>query len=368
MILIEGGVVVKICFVLPDISRQPQGGYKIVYEYANLMIEKGHEVFIVFINQNALKRHRILKKTEKIRQYLSTIITYYEPRWFVLNERISKISGYEKNKIIKLAVTVDVVVATSVDTVPFVEKNFQGVRTAYFIQGYETWIVPEDIVRNTYRKNFINITISEWLKKIIESETRNSVVLIKNPVDLESYRIYTPHHNRKRHSVALLYHENEHKGAKYAIEVLVRLKEIYSDLHVEMFGIFDLPGTIPRWIHYTKGATKEQTIEIYNKCQVFLCTSIDEGYGLTGLEAMACGAVLISTDYKGVREYAENGFNALLSPIRDVSKLVENVCKVFDDEALRNEILHNASESVLHFSWDNAAEQFEGAILGMNNG
>lgn len=357
----------NICFVLPDISRQPQGGYKIAFEYANRMVEKGHKVTIVFINKNALKAHRLFQRIEKIRQFLSTIVTHYEPRWFSINKSITKVSGYEKSKIKGISDETNVVVATSVDTVPFVEKHFAGVRTAYLIQDFETWIASEEEVRNSYRKGFINIVISDWLKKIVDSETKNAAVLIKNPIDLESYCVRILPQKRKKHSIALLYHEKEFKGVKYALEALIRLKEIYNDLQVEMFGIFDLPEDIPHWIHYTKGATQEQTIEIYNKCQVFLCASIAEGYGLTGLEAMACGAVLVSTDYQGVYEYAEDGVNALLSPVKNVNGLVENVCKVFDNEKLRNEIISNASNSVKHYSWEKAAQRFEETILGESN-
>lgn len=46
------------------------------------------------------------------------------------------------------------------------------------------------------------------------------------------------------------------------------------------------------------------------------------------------GAVLVSSDYDGVREYAINGVNALLSPIRDSNSLVQNVALVFEDRII----------------------------------
>lgn len=41
-----------------------------------------------------------------------------------------------------------------------------------------------------------------------------------------------------------------------------------------------------------------------NHARVFLCTSRQEGFGLTGLESIFCGCVLVTTDCRGIREYA----------------------------------------------------------------
>src|SRR4051812_18797251 len=37
----------RITFILPDITPEPNGGVKIVYEYANLLAERGHQINVV---------------------------------------------------------------------------------------------------------------------------------------------------------------------------------------------------------------------------------------------------------------------------------------------------------------------------------
>ncbi|HWN72720.1 MAG TPA: hypothetical protein VNN15_02810, partial [Solirubrobacterales bacterium] len=37
----------RIVFVLPARSAAPVGGFKVVYEYANRLVERGHEVALV---------------------------------------------------------------------------------------------------------------------------------------------------------------------------------------------------------------------------------------------------------------------------------------------------------------------------------
>ena len=91
---------------------------------------------------------------------------------------------------------------------------------------------------------------------------------------------------------------------------------------------------------------------------------MNEGYGLTGLEAMACGTALVSTSYKGVLEYASDGMNALLSPVKDVNGLVRNVQRLFDDDDLRIRIARNGVESVRkNLNWEKAVDKFESVIV-----
>ena len=65
----------KICFILPQILRKPVGGYKIVYEYANRLSDKGHKVDILFLNENALCRFRF---PQFVKKYLIFLLTKTE--------------------------------------------------------------------------------------------------------------------------------------------------------------------------------------------------------------------------------------------------------------------------------------------------
>lgn len=340
----------KICFVLPGFSRTPIGGYKMVYEYANRLCELENEVAIISLNNNKMKQYNL---PEFMRVIAVNIINKSQPEWFDLNRKIKKISGQEKNYITKID-DYDVVFATGIQTVEVVKNNFNNARKMYLIQGYENWGVSEDYLHSTYNYGFCNIVVSRWLKDVVDKYSKEKSYLLKNPIDTKVYRRINSQYERKNHSIGLLYHTDEIKGVKFALEAIYRLKEEYTDLTVEMFGMFSTPKDLPNWINYKKSASQTETVDIYNKVQIFLCATIEEGYGLTGLEAMACGACLVSTSYKGVREYAKNDYNALLSPIKNVDKLVENVSTLFESDEKRNILSQNGVESVKQYSWDNA--------------
>jgi len=73
---------------------------------------------------------------------------------------------------------------------------------------------------------------------------------------------------------------------------------------------------------------------IFSSAGVFVDPSSVHATGLTGLEAMACGAACVTTDRGGVLEYARDGENAILVPPQDPQALRAAIERVLDDEEL----------------------------------
>ena len=82
------------------------------------------------------------------------------------------------------------------------------------------------------------------------------------------------------------------------------------------------------------------------------------------MEAMACGAALVTYDNGGCRDYARHGETALVAPRRDVDALARALERLVDDAPLR-ERLARAGQAFIHreFDWDRATTRLE-AILG----
>lgn len=347
----------KVCFVLPRFARRPIGGYKIVYEYANRLSEAGHAVSILFMNENAFEEHKL---PSCLRGLCARLMTRLEPRWFPLDRRIRKISGTVH--LPAVVEQVDVCVATGAETVAECARLFPAARKAYLIQDFETWVMGEAELYDTFNAGFKNIVVSSWLEKIVNEHSREKCVLIKNPIDLSVYRPMTPFEEREEHSIGLLYHSNERKGLKYSIAALRLLREKYPDLKVYMFGTSEPTEEIPGLVRFVRDASQAETVELYNRVSVFMCSTVREGYGLTAMEAMACGAVVASTDYEGIHEYGVDGVNCLLSPVRNPEAMAENVTRLFEDAALRRELAERGRASLEPLDWKMAFQAFLEAI------
>ena len=351
----------NIVFVLPRFECKVSGGFKIVYEYANRFADRGNNVSIFFINERGCEKYRFPKFVKRM---ISNVFTQIEPRWFPLDKRVTKISGTgNKGREYLLNCKADVAIATAADTFWFVEKNFTNCRKAYFVQDFENWVYPDEELKKTFATSCKKIVIANWLKDIVDRCSPTKSFLICDPIDRNTYKIIRPLEKREKHSVGFLFHERENKGVKYTLAVIEKLKKRYHDLVCYSFGVFDRPSDFPDYIIYKQSASVEETVEVYNNVRVFLCSTIFEGFGLTGLEAMACGAVLVSSEYKGVLEYAEHMQNALLSPVKDIEAMYENAVDVFENETLLRKLSAGGVEKVKAFyDWDSAVDRFLDAL------
>jgi len=107
----------------------------------------------------------------------------------------------------------------------------------------------------------------------------------------------------------------------------------------------------------------------YDAARVFAVGSWFEGFCQPGLEAMACGVSLVTTDNGGCLEYAIDGETALVVPRRDAPAMAEAISRLLDDEVLAKELVANGLELIHRdFDWearsDELAERFDGVVAG----
>lgn len=100
-----------------------------------------------------------------------------------------------------------------------------------------------------------------------------------------------------------------------------------------------------------------------SRADVFVLSSRFEGMPTVLMEALACGASVVSTDCKsGPREILLDGRCGLLVPVGDEHALSEGILKVLRDDKLRRDISGAGRERALDFSIDKIFRQYESAI------
>jgi glycosyltransferase involved in cell wall biosynthesis len=102
--------------------------------------------------------------------------------------------------------------------------------------------------------------------------------------------------------------------------------------------------------------------QVYDQTSVFLCASIREGFGFPSLEAMACGAALVSTRNGGVDDFAVDGQSALLADVGDIAGLADSVLSLLADPARRNDLAEAALVASARFTWSASVDAFESAV------
>lgn len=94
---------------------------------------------------------------------------------------------------------------------------------------------------------------------------------------------------------------------------------------------------------------------LYSHADLFVFPSLYEGFGMPVLEAMACGAPVITSDVTSLPEVA--GDAAVLVSPEDPEALAKAILLVLEDTALREKMRAKGFERVKQFSWEQAARR-----------
>ncbi|MGE5314375.1 MAG: glycosyltransferase family 4 protein [Acidobacteriota bacterium] len=103
--------------------------------------------------------------------------------------------------------------------------------------------------------------------------------------------------------------------------------------------------------------SEEEKVRLLNQMHVAVNTSAKEGWGLTVIEANACGTPTVSSDVEGLRDAVVDGETGLLYEYGNRFELAEKVGLVLRDEHLRQSLTEAAVKRAREFDWDLAARQ-----------
>ena len=153
------------------------------------------------------------------------------------------------------------------------------------------------------------------------------------------------------------------KGTHYLLEAVKRLK--IKEMELWLLGNFsqDIIHFLKRHsdaFRYIGGVPQHRLSEYYCQGSVFVLFSIEDGFGMSLLEAMACGLPVICSDAVGAKEVVRDGVDGFVVPSRDVNSLSEKLLYFYQNPKRAKEMGTAAFERVSKFfSWRNYNERIE---------
>jgi glycosyltransferase involved in cell wall biosynthesis len=98
----------------------------------------------------------------------------------------------------------------------------------------------------------------------------------------------------------------------------------------------------------------------YSAADAFITTPWYEPFGITPLEAMACGTPVIGADVGGIKYSVVDGETGFLVPARDPEAIADRAARIVSDPPLRATMSRNAVTRVQsHFQWHSVAASIE---------
>jgi glycosyltransferase involved in cell wall biosynthesis len=112
-------------------------------------------------------------------------------------------------------------------------------------------------------------------------------------------------------------------------------------------------------VHFAGFVTETEKLELFRRSWVHVLTSPKEGWGISNLEAAACGTPTVASDSPGLRDSVRHGETGFLVPHGDIDALAEQIGRVLADPALRDRLAASARRVALYYAWDRAADDTE---------
>lgn len=315
------------------------GGSKIILEYANRLAKKGHKI---------------------------NIVTYDEyPDWYELSDKINFVKVPENEDIEKYIPNSDVVVPTSWKCIRKAIKANKG-PVAFFEQGGSHLFeidrlseIKRKVVYDRMQLPPFIYTVSKYSAEKIEEIYGKSSSIIYNA--LESKIFYPREKERNENEISITIVGSEDFKFKNVGEVLEVIRELKEKYQIKLNWITQTEPKIN--IEEGKNAivNPEQKIigDVLRNTDIYICNSEYESFGLPTLEAMTCGATVITTDTGGMRDFVIDRENALVIKHHNKEDMKEKIEMLINDKNLMHKMSQNGIATASKFNWDNTILSME---------
>jgi len=334
---------VRITFLCPHLRIA--GGVRAILTYADRLVGGGHQVDVVVPARGRARRlWRSLRDAgpDWIPSFRARVV--WVDRW-----RASALPDG------------DAVVATAWQSAEIVAAApARCGRKFYFVQHYESLYHGEPAdVDATYRLPLRKIVISTWLRDVMRERFAGEADVLVTPVDPALFHAVPVAVVTSRPRVLMLHHEYAWKGTADGFDAVARVKARIPGLHLVGFGV-SAPRGAAAYDEFHANPPQDGLAALYSSCDIYLCPSWDEGLGMPPMEAMACGAALVTYDNGGCRDYARDEETALVARRRDVGDLASKLERLAVDPALRGRLAGAGAAFVTTaFEWGRAVRRME---------
>ena len=313
------------------------GGIETYYwETAKELARRGHEAEIVCGRGNHIKypeiplrqfpytsREKILDLGNRFRKWGERVSFFKSARPYL------KKQSYD---VILLHKPLDFFVAWAM------KKYCPGITTV-FVSGGEDFYGFD-----RYFSRYVDhmFAVSQSNARLIAERYQREVPVIPNGVDVETFRPRPESKEVMRQRFGLKDHPTlisvgrivGWKGFQLVIEALPSLPDyryllIGEGAHLETLKRLAKEKGVSDRVIFTGPVENHQLPDYLSAADIFVQPSIGhEAFGITLLEAMACGLPVVASDNGGMKEIVKEGVNGALFPIGDIEQMIIKIKSV----------------------------------------
>ena len=234
-------------------------------------------------------------------------------------------------------------------------------REAPFPLAAAVWLSERPLGALYRRVPFQAVSVSTADDLVARGIPRGSIRVIYNGVD--SARL-TPDPSERSRAPLFIYlgRLKKYKRVDVVIRAFGRLH--LPEANLEIAGTGDYRARLERLVKSLKLAervkflgfiTEDEKIHLLRRAWASTLASPKEGWGISNLEAAACGTPVIAANSPGIRESVIDGETGFLVPPDDVSAMTAAMRGIVESPALVSSLGAAGRRYAESFTWDRAA-------------
>lgn len=334
----------------------PAGGTYNVLLLADCLRRRGYDITMIVPEKES-------SFLESYSMRIARFLEYHFPTLFIKKTMLSPLILASK------APEADFYVATFWPTAYTANylKAKTGVPCFYYVQHFEPIFYPHSYVyylaEKTYTLPLIQLAISKWLASVISKYGRDPIHVgcFVDPVFKPTYQhpqCITSLKAQGKKIILAIYRPEYWKGFCLFINAITALYKHRKDIYAVIIG--DTTHTLYAFPHKKIGRLPRRELLkfYYSAADVFVYTSLFEGFGLPPLEAMACGCPVVMTDSFGSRDYAIPNVNSIVVP-KNPKAIAAAVNELLSNDSLRDSLIKEGLRTAQSFSIETATTKFE---------
>lgn len=223
-------------------------------------------------------------------------------------------------------------------------------------------IINKFLMKQIITKSNIICSTSKAMKDLIEKDYRRyDVKVIPFGVDVKKFRA---NKSFNHFTVGTIKSIEDHNGIDCLIDAAkIVLRDYKKNMKFLIVGkgslLQEMKQRVEKYkikehFNFAGFVDHEKIVDYYNEISIFIAVSTRESFGVSILEAAACGIPSITSNIGGLTEvnlHNETGF--VINP-NDSIKLAESIVRLFENSELRQNFGINGRKRVMEkFNWEN---------------
>ena len=227
----------------------------------------------------------------------------------------------------------------------------------YLLKYHAYKFIPETAIRGA-RAVFVP---TEHVKRIVLEHAKKQRVVVTPEGVVEAYTVKGS--KTKRPYQYLIYTGSlyPHKNVSYILDVLVGMQQFHlvvvsgrSVFH-DAFMKEVHKRSLQDRVHIETMLEDKKVAELYRGAVAFVTPSFSEGFGLPGLEALACGVLVFASDIPVFHEVYGDGAT-YINP-NDPSTAIRAITTAMNHKEIQTQLKEVAQRMVKNYSWQNMANK-----------